>query len=283
MRALLTMTAVCCLLAALPACERRPPASGPEATANVTPMPETEARPPAEPPGCVLTMGWDPWPPYHYEDPQGHVQGFDVEIVQAIAADLGCRLEFERERWATLLGHIEAGRVDLITGATETEARRAYGWFSEPFREEEFALYVRAGETDRWQGETLKQLLDQGLRLGVTDAYVYGDAVQRVLDDPGYQDRISHAGFGEANAGRLLDGDIDAFIEDVFVAAALRRRLGLENAITPHPVGLESGGEVRIMFSKATVSPRQVARANDSLAALKSGGGYEAIRARYLE
>lgn len=232
---------------------------------------------------CRLTMGWDPWPPFHYEDVGGQLAGFDVELVRAMAADAGCELQFERDSWAALLVKLREGRVDLLTGATVTAARQEFAVFSAPIRREEFGLYVRAGQVPAWPGDEPRALMAQGFRLGVIGAYVYDPAIETVLADPAYAEQLVYAHFGEALGGMLLDGEIDGFVEEVYAAASILRRLGLADAITRHPMRLGDGTDVHIMYSRASVAPEQVAHLGEALARLKASGAYAALRAQYLE
>ena len=245
-----------------------------------------EEQPPvvmAEPvDSCRLTMGWDPYETYHYMNPVGEINGLDVEIVSAIAADANCQISFERDNWANLLQRIRDGDVDLISGATLTPEREAYALFSEPFRMETFALFVRAGERNQYSGASLRELVDAGMKIGVTDAYIYGEEVRAMQDDPGYEDRFFPADLGETSASRMLDGEIDGFIEDIFVASSLIRRRGLEDDIETHPVDIGGSNEVRLMFSRSSVDGDLVARFNQSLAHLQESGEYDKIRNRYL-
>lgn len=253
---------------------QRPPESD-EATAG------EEAAAGAAPP-CQLTMGWDPWEPYHYMDPKGQHQGLDFELVRAIAREAGCSVDYERDSWVNLLSRIRTGEIDLISGATLTPEREQYALFSEPYRTERFAMYVRTDDADRFAGETLEELLAAGMRLGVTDAYLYGPTVQALQDDPRYVDQFVVAAVGETSATRLLDGVIDGFLEDVFVATSVLRRRGLEDLVEPHPVALESGGEVRLMFSRATVPGDVLQRFDAGLKSLRETGRYEAIEGQYI-
>lgn len=282
MRVLIRVFATAFVLMVVGACGQETPPL-PEDRQQQATVPGAEA--PANPAdsGCRLKMGWDPWPPFHYTGAGGEITGFDVDVVRALLGDAGCELDFERDSWATLLTRIRDGSIDLVTGATVTDARKEFALFSEPFREEEFALYVRVGETGRWAGDNLRELMEQGLRIGITDEYVYGDAVQEILDEPRYSGQVVRRSFGEANIGSLLEHDIDAFVEDVFAATSMIRRLGFEGAISRHPLSLDSPGEVRIMFSRATVSPELVARINESLARLRESGEYEQIERPYLK
>ena len=129
---------------------------------------------------------------------------------------------------------------------------------------------------------SLRALLAAGMRIGVTDAYIYGDEVTTLQDDPEFANRFALASVGDVNATRLLDGEIDGFIEDIFVATATIRRRGLEEQIEVHPLQLQSGGEVRFLFSRASVSPELVARFDGALQRVRSSGLYREIQGQYL-
>lgn len=249
-------------------------ACSPEATAPEATAPKAD---------CKLTMGWDPWPPYHYVTAGGELAGFDIELLRAMTAEAGCELEFERDSWATLLGRLGDGSIDLVTGATITTARQEFARFSAPIRSEEFALFVRTAELSKWDGADLRDLMARGLRLGITDAYVYGDAVEAVLNDPAYTGQLTDAHFGEVLTSLLLDAEIDAFIENDFAAAAIIRRLGLEAEISRHPLTLGPGTDVHIMYSKSTVTAELATRLDRSLAKLRESGEYDELRRHYLE
>ncbi len=260
------------LLAAsfLAACEREPA--------------ETPAAAPAEATtaGCTLTMGWDPWEPYHYMDPKGNLQGLDVELVRAMAAEAGCSVSFERDNWASLLGRIRSGDIDLISGATRTAERDEFAMFSSPYRIEEFGLFVRRGDTSVLAADSLSAMLDAGMKIGVTDAYLYGSEVEALQDNPTYAEQFIIAEVGETNATRLLDGVIDAYLEDVIVGTSIVRRRGLEGDVELHPLAATGGSEVRLMFSQASVSPEVVARFDSALTRLRESGRYEEIEGQYI-
>lgn len=283
MRTLCGALATCLLVLQLAACGRESPPPDAEQAAGEPPVAGQDVVPVRRELECQLTMGWDPWPPFHYTTFGGELTGFDVDLVRAMAAEAGCDLEFDRDSWAALLGKVRDGSIDLVTGATMTEARQEFAHFSDPVRREEFALFVRVGEFQRWEADSLRALMERGMRLGITDAYVYDDAVEEVLDDEDFAAQVTRSRFGEANIGRLLDGEIDAFVEDVFAATTMMRRLGFEGAISQHPLGLGEGTEVRIMYSKASVSSELVDRMDASLARLKESGEHAALLQRYLD
>ena len=270
------LATVSLLVLGLPGCGQEAPPPVQSATDN----PQSAAPPPASEPACRLTMGWDPWEPYHYLDPSGEERGLDVELVSAIAASADCEIDFERDSWASLLRRVAAGEVDLISGATQTPERDEYARFSDPYRQEAFVLFTRAGDESRFTGSTLAALLEGGMRIGVTDGYLYGTTVESLRDDPRFTEQFVVADIGETNATRLMNGDIDGFLEDRFVAAAVIRRRGLEEDVN---AGLViSSTDVRLMFSRASVDPALIARFNESMASLRRAGDFDAIQSRYL-
>jgi polar amino acid transport system substrate-binding protein len=244
--------------------------------------PGTGAGDQAEQPDCVLTMGWEPWEPYHYLTPTGEIWGFDVQLARTITERAGCKIDFERDSWSALLVKIASGEIDFISGATATPEREAFALFSEPYRSEDFALYVRSGEAARWAGDGLRSLLESGMRIGVTDSYIYGDEITALQDDPEFADSFVPAATGDVNLSRLLDGAVDGFVEDIFVATASIRRRGLEEEIAVHPLVMETGGEVSFMFSRASTPEDVVARFNEALKEIEASGRYKEIEDRYL-
>ncbi len=64
------------------------------------------------------------WNPMTVRDPATNTyKGFDIEMVTALAADLGVRLKFVPTDWKTLVNGIVADKYDVSTSASITPAR----------------------------------------------------------------------------------------------------------------------------------------------------------------
>ncbi|MDT8410709.1 MAG: transporter substrate-binding domain-containing protein [Wenzhouxiangellaceae bacterium] len=231
---------------------------------------------------CQLDVGWDPWEPYHYLAAGGQLQGLDIELIRLAAESAGCDLEFIQGSWHGLLRLLRAGELDVMMGATRIPGREEFAIFSEPYRSETFQLYALDSEAEKYRDQTLSQLMNDGFRLGVTAGYYYGDAVSDLLENPEFDDQIFEAAVGELNFTRLLDLQIDGFLEDAFVAAAIaRRRLESDRVVAlPREV---SSGPVTFMFSRASVDPAIVERFDEALARLRESGRHQQLLDRYLE
>lgn len=229
---------------------------------------------------CSVTMGWDPWEPYQFENENGQVRGLDVELVRRIADAAGCSVSLHKGNWEALLNRLRHGDLDLLTGASRTEQRTDFARFSKPYREENFVLYVRADERHDYDAETLAALLDKDFRVGITSSYYYGERVSALQGEPEYSDSFVPAPVSELNYSRLLDHQIDGFLEDPFVATTILRKKGLEDQITEYPITMETG-PVHLMFSRESVGGGTVERFNKALAELKATGTYDKIVSKY--
>lgn len=260
----------------LSACQQ---SSTPETAAPaVTPEPAANEVAATTDKGCTLVMGWDPWEPYHYEGPDGTTSGMDVEIVSSMAEGAGCELEFRRGEWAELIKLLQDGEVDLLAGATMIPERESFAWFSEPYRSETFSLHVSAdSELD---GDNLVAFIEKGFRLGLTDGYLYGPAITAIQDNPLLSRNIVYAPIAEYHFTNLVDGSIDGFLEDPYVAEAIARRHGWDERVREMPIRFGSH-DVRLMFSRNSVEPDVVEKMNQKLAAMQQEGKDQSIMQRY--
>lgn len=229
---------------------------------------------------CTLVVGWDPWEPYQYQDVGGELRGLDVELVRAATADIGCNARFLANDWASLLNMLRDGDIDMLAGATKTSDREKFARFSDPYRDESFVLFVRTGEKPLDADTSLKQLLDDGLKFGVVSQYVYGAEISALQDDPQYADQFLSVPIAELNFSNLINFEIDGLLEDPFVAAAVIRKKGLDEEIEALPLEIKTG-DVRLMFSQASVSENVVESINQALDNIRSDGRHARLMNKY--
>jgi len=86
--------------------------------------------------------------PYVFEDEKqpGVLRGFEVEIADALARELGVRAKFTQNDWSSLVPALERGDFDVIlNGLEDTPERRARIRLSAPYYTYGETLTVRAG------------------------------------------------------------------------------------------------------------------------------------------
>lgn len=74
--------------------------------------------------------------PYGYHDSSGQLVGFEKEIGDLIARDLGVKAQYVETQWDSLIAGVDAGRYDLIiNNLSATDERKAKFDFSIPYAE----------------------------------------------------------------------------------------------------------------------------------------------------
>ena len=163
-----------------------------------------------------LRGGWYPWDPYQYRDYKRGVPvltGFDVEIQRALARVMGVEIDLPEIAWKDHLAALIAGTADIAAGATASEARGLYAYFSQPYRTETDVLILPRGASGRYPFRTIEGMLDtfakQKFRLGVVAGFVYADSrVNDFIADPAHRDQIVPVGSDAENLRNLLAGAI---------------------------------------------------------------------------
>ncbi|WP_299076037.1 ABC transporter substrate-binding protein [uncultured Paraglaciecola sp.] len=229
---------------------------------------------------CQFVLGFDAWEPYQYVDVGDRVAGLDIELVAAVIAGMGCQLTYQQGTWVDLLASLKKGEVDILLGASKTEAREQFAYFSDAYRMEEFSLYIRKDDNTHSDYQTLSEFVDNGSRIGIVEDYVYGPEITALLDDPDTSQFFVSAIMGEINVARLLDSDIDGYLEDSFVGASILRRKALSNLIVAQGITIQTGNAY-VMFSQKSVTPKQLAAFNVQLKNVKNATIYQDILEKY--
>lgn len=230
---------------------------------------------------CQLKLGFEAWEPYQYTALDNKPSGLDIELVQAIAQQMGCEILAQQGSWTDLINSLKAGNVDLLLGASITPARQEYAHFSEPYRQEQFVLFVRIADVAGYPQNNLAEFIGAGKKVGIISEYYYGTEFADLYNQASLKQQFVEASLGELNLARLLDEDIDGMLEDSFVGHAMLRRKGLDKQIGAHSISM-GNTDVFVMFSKATVKAEQVSAFNQALAAIKADGRYNGIIQRYI-
>lgn len=74
------------------------------------------------------------WIPMSVRDPNtDEYSGYDIDLMKALAADMGVKVEFVRMDWGNLVKGLEAGLYDVTTSASLTPYRATKAGFSESY------------------------------------------------------------------------------------------------------------------------------------------------------
>ncbi len=166
----------------------------------------------------VLTVGTEgTYRPYSFHDEgSGDLTGYDVEVITAVADELGVDVEFQETQWDAIFAGLEAGRFDLIANQVSiTPEREAKYTFSEPYTVSSGVIVVPKDETSissfaDLQGKTTAQSLTSNW---YTLAQESGATIEAVE--------------GWAQAAALVEqGRVDATVNDKLVFLDYQKESG---------------------------------------------------------
>lgn len=84
-----------------------------------------------------------------HEGGSGDLTGYDIEVVTAVADELGVEVEFEETQWDGIFGGLESGRFDVIANQVSINEERLEDYdFSTPYTVSPGVLIVAEDTTD---------------------------------------------------------------------------------------------------------------------------------------
>ena len=155
--------------------------------------------------GDTLTVATEgTYRPFSYHDESGELVGYDVEVAEAVAENLGVEITFQETQWDAIFAGLDAGRFDTIANQVSiTPEREADYVFSTPYTVSTGVLVVPADNDtikgfDDLDGKTTAQSLTSNWRDLAVESGAEIEAVE-----------------GWAQAVALLEqGRVDATIND---------------------------------------------------------------------
>ena len=149
--------------------------------------------------------------PYVSEDPlsPGRIVGFEVELAEAIARELGVRAEFQQNNWANLVPSLERGTFDVaMNGLEVTPDRVGRVLFTRPYYLFSERLMARKGDA-RIRPEIAAL---RGMRVGTLGGTLAYDLLRKELEP------VIYEGTEEPYAD-LVQQRLDAVLMDDIIAA----------------------------------------------------------------
>ena len=162
----------------------------------------------------TLTICSDiPYAPFEFEDDNGELTGFDVELVDAMAEEMNLETDFQTTPFDGIIPALVAGNCDVIVSATTiTDERAEQVLFTDPYFDADQSLLVTAENKDAY-----KSLDDMGGKnIGVQSGTTGADYAEE--NKPEGATIKEYQGADELFAA-IVAGDIDAILQDFPVNA----------------------------------------------------------------
>ncbi|MBL0941503.1 MAG: TRIC cation channel family protein [Alphaproteobacteria bacterium] len=234
----------------------------------------------------TIKTGWYPFEPYMSLEKSHGIDvltGLDIKMLEAVLKHIQYTPEFSFVPWKQFLEDVKSGKRQMASSATKTKEREQWAYFSDPWRWEENALYVRYGSNFKFKNvaDFIKKIKDTGFVLGVMDGFVYAsDLINDFIHDPRYAHQIVKGKFDSDSLNNLLSGKVDGFITDRLVGATLIWRTGQNKNVEERLLGIST--PIGFLISKKSTPPGFVAKVNQAIKEMRASGVHRLISQEYI-
>ncbi|MCF7521387.1 basic amino acid ABC transporter substrate-binding protein [Neisseria sp. ZJ106] len=211
--------------------------------------------------------------PFESLDSAGNVEGFDVDLMNAMAKAGNFKVAFKHQPWDTLFPALNNGDIDIVmSGVTITDDRKQSMAFSDPYFEITQVVLVPQGKKIA-SSEELKNLK----KVGVVTGYTGDFSVSKLLgsDNP----KIARFETVPLIIKELENGGLDAVVSDSAVIANYVKNNPTKGMdfITLPDFTVENYGIATRKNDEATI-----AMLNEALKKVRESGEYDQIYSKYF-
>ncbi|RAR62143.1 MULTISPECIES: amino acid ABC transporter substrate-binding protein [Halomonadaceae] len=200
---------------------------------------------------------------------QDELKGFEVDVLEAVAKEMGVEVTFVTANFSGLFGMLESGRIDTIANQiTITDEREAKYRFTEPYVYDGAQVVVKRGNDSIHGVEDLR---------GKSVAVNLGSNYEALLEALPYADEIDIRTYESNIEQDTALGRVDAFVMDRVSASQVIKEKPLPLALAGQPFS-----QIRnaLPFREGDGELRD--RVNSALSTLRSDGTLSAISERWF-
>ena len=223
--------------------------------------------------GAPLRVGLDVnGEPMTFVDSKGVPQGFSVDIMNRLGAEMGFEIVYVPKPWADMLADFRAGKTDAIANITYTDQRAKFIEFSAPTIVMNGAIFERK---DDKAIKTLSDLRDWRVAVKI------GAAPYEYVLAHGWANHIVPAATLLDALRLVAEGNADAALD--------ARIIGLKNIRDGHFTSLQASDVPVMDFAQRLhigLQPGDTARVamiNEGLARLRANGSYDRIYEKWID
>ncbi|MTI17489.1 amino acid ABC transporter substrate-binding protein [Rhodobacteraceae bacterium RKSG542] len=200
------------------------------------------------------------------------LQGFEVDLMNAIGEQTGDDIEFVTMSFSGLIGSLEAGRIDTIANQiTVTPEREAQFTFTQPYVYDGAQVVTKKGNEAEING--VEGLKDR------TVAVNLGSNFEQLLRELPFADEITIKTYDSNIEQETALGRADAFVMDRVSAAQLIKETPLPLALSGKPFS-----EIRnaLPFRSDAEGKAMAAKVDTALTELKESGKLAEISQKWF-
>lgn len=231
---------------------------------------------------CSRTLRYpvSDWQPYAFKTPIAEGRGIDVDILLAVAAKAGCKVEVLTDLpGGRTHAMFQRGEIDVFTGYSFTEDRRDFVRFTRPYRFEVLGVFTMKKNLKPEAVTSFADVLDKELHLVAPLSGYYGTAYAEAEPALIQRKKLSKVEGAERALRMLAANRGDLVLNDAYVLQYTARHLGLGPL---QKMALEPARDrIHIGLSKASTTEQDHKAIDQALEVLLANGTIDKITRRY--
>jgi diguanylate cyclase (GGDEF)-like protein/PAS domain S-box-containing protein len=212
----------------------------------------------------------------------GEADGFSVELLKAVASEMGLTIEFKVDHWHVIKEELEEGTLDVLPLVGYSEEREEFFDFTVPYIVMRGNIFVRKDYTGIESEEDL---------YGKEIIVMRGDNSQEYAERNNFTDQLILVDTYAEAFELLSSGEHDAVLAQSLVGQKLINDLGIsniesvtrmgDNGVDRVKVSLE-GYEQKFSFAVKEGDKELLAKLNEGLAIVSENGTYEDLYIKWF-
>ncbi|MCH8536954.1 MAG: transporter substrate-binding domain-containing protein [Alkalimonas sp.] len=230
---------------------------------------------------CQLRMGADSYFPPHLNPTENGWQGLSVDLIQALADEVGCELTILQSPWRRSLQLIAQGKLDVVTHLSVSAERKANFLFIGPHHMETVVLIGDPNKVP--PAQTLAELANWPLHymIAILNGAYYGEEFHRLTEQDSFSPTLVEIRSHEDKLALLDSGRVHAVLEDQTTLYYWQQQ-GLMQDRHYQQLMVIYTNPVYFGFSRRTISPQLYRQLEQAWQRLYDRGVLQEIRASYL-
>ncbi|MBL0712164.1 MAG: transporter substrate-binding domain-containing protein, partial [Desulfosarcina sp.] len=222
----------------------------------------------ARPNAITQIVGNDDFSPYEFINTAGVPDGYNIDLIKALAAKIGLQMELKLDRWVDARRALENGQIDALTGVMYSPQRARVFDFSVPHIVVSYALFVRRDSDIATPQDA------RGRQVIVVKGVYAHDWLQKNE----FSDQVITVDYPQEALRLLAEGRYDCAVLIRLHGLDLLSKLGITNIQTVGPPVLTQ----KMGFAVRAGNADLLAQLNEGLYLLQSSGEYDEIYRRWF-
>lgn len=177
---------------------------------------------------CQLTMQAQHFPPRFIKAADGSWTGYNIELFQALAKELGCSSRFLETPWGRSMQLLASGELDAMSNVSYNEQRAEFAYFIGPHQQEQVKLVTNLVPAP--DKTSLSDLVNGKDLIAAMQGIYYGAAFEHALETaPAFRERFVFVTLNQQKLELFLSGRVQYMLEDQLNL----QQLYLHNTLNP--------------------------------------------------